>query len=188
MRASAGGLAAGGPAEPRGLRRGRGLGAPPDPAGAAPGPRRPTAISLFSDSLSAGLGLLVHQDELGDRTMGVVAGYCPSRPARLTGTGPSPWSSALSVTPMGAPGRELVAASRCGPGAMPVVPGRAGRPASRSGACGSTGPGVLAEGRARAQPFALDLVAGWTWTTAQQSDDLRDTVNYGVVAQPAAQW
>jgi hypothetical protein len=64
----------------------------------------------IDDSLAAGLRLLVHQDELGDRVMGVVAGYLV-------------WSNRLHNQPqavalmehvcghaMGEPGRELLAA------------------------------------------------------------------------------
>jgi hypothetical protein len=63
----------------------------------------------IDDSLSAGLRLLVHQDELGDRVMGVVAGYLV-------------WSNRIHSQPqavallehvrghaMGEPGRELLA-------------------------------------------------------------------------------
>jgi hypothetical protein len=63
----------------------------------------------IDDSLGAGLRLLVHQDELGDRLMGVVAGYLV-------------WSNRLHNQPqavalmehvcghaMGEPGRELLA-------------------------------------------------------------------------------
>ena len=46
--------------------------------------------------------------------------------------------------------------------------------------------GVLAEERARPQPFSLDIVAWVDMTTAQQSDDLADTVDYGALAQEAA--
>jgi len=64
----------------------------------------------IDDSLGAGLRLLVHQDELGDRVMGVVAGYLV-------------WSNRLHNEPqavaliehvcghaMGEPGRELLSA------------------------------------------------------------------------------
>jgi dihydroneopterin aldolase len=46
--------------------------------------------------------------------------------------------------------------------------------------------GVLPEERDRAQPFALDIVAWLDMDAAQQSDDLDDTVDYGVLAQAAA--
>jgi dihydroneopterin aldolase len=46
--------------------------------------------------------------------------------------------------------------------------------------------GVLAEERARAQPFSLDIVAWVDMTDAQKSDALADTVDYGVLAQVAA--
>jgi dihydroneopterin aldolase len=46
--------------------------------------------------------------------------------------------------------------------------------------------GVLPEERERAQPFALDIVAWLDTTAAQASDDLADTVDYGALAQLAA--
>ena len=46
--------------------------------------------------------------------------------------------------------------------------------------------GVLPEERERAQPFALDIVAWVDTEAAQQSDDLADTVDYGALAQAAA--
>jgi dihydropteroate synthase len=76
------------------------------------GDPRPVLAECFADidsSLAAGLRLLVHQDELGDRVMGVVAGYLV-------------WSKRLHSQPqavaliehvcghaMGEPGRELLA-------------------------------------------------------------------------------
>ena len=46
--------------------------------------------------------------------------------------------------------------------------------------------GVLDEERARPQPFGVDIVAWVDMTAAQQSDDLADTVDYGALAQTAA--
>ena len=46
--------------------------------------------------------------------------------------------------------------------------------------------GVLAEEQTRAQPFSVDLVAWVDLEAAQQSDDLADTVDYGALAQIAA--
>jgi dihydroneopterin aldolase len=46
--------------------------------------------------------------------------------------------------------------------------------------------GVLPEERERAQPFSVDIVAWVDMEAAQQSDDLADTVDYGVLAQTAA--
>jgi dihydroneopterin aldolase len=46
--------------------------------------------------------------------------------------------------------------------------------------------GVLPEEKEQAQPFALDIVAWLDTRTAQQSDALTDTVDYGVLAQTAA--
>jgi dihydroneopterin aldolase len=46
--------------------------------------------------------------------------------------------------------------------------------------------GVLAEEKARAQPFSLDIVAWLDTRAAQQSDDLADTVDYGALAEIAA--
>ncbi|MGP0029325.1 MAG: dihydroneopterin aldolase [Acidimicrobiales bacterium] len=47
--------------------------------------------------------------------------------------------------------------------------------------------GALPAEREQAQPFSLDLVAWLDMVPAQQSDDLRDTVDYGALAQLAAQ-
>jgi 7,8-dihydroneopterin aldolase/epimerase/oxygenase len=46
--------------------------------------------------------------------------------------------------------------------------------------------GVLAEEQERAQPFSLDIAAWVDMAAAQQSDDLADTVDYGALAQVAA--
>jgi dihydroneopterin aldolase len=46
--------------------------------------------------------------------------------------------------------------------------------------------GVLPEERDRAQPFSVDIVAWVDMDAAQQSDDLADTVDYGALAQAAA--
>ena len=46
--------------------------------------------------------------------------------------------------------------------------------------------GVLPEERERTQPFSVDIVAWVDLEAAQQSDDLADTVDYGVLAQTAA--
>jgi 7,8-dihydroneopterin aldolase/epimerase/oxygenase len=46
--------------------------------------------------------------------------------------------------------------------------------------------GVLPEERERAQPFSVDIVAWVDMEPAQQSDDLADTVDYGALAQAAA--
>jgi dihydroneopterin aldolase len=46
--------------------------------------------------------------------------------------------------------------------------------------------GVLPEERDRAQPFSVDLVAWVDLEAAQHSDDLADTVDYGALAQTAA--
>ena len=125
----------------------------------------------------------MHQDELGDRVMGVVAGYLV-------------WSSRIANQPqavalvehvcghaMGEPGRELLSELE-------------GMPAPRPGAVTDrieirdlrvTGVhGVLPEERERAQPFSLDIVAWLDMEAAQQSDDLADTVDYGALAQTAA--
>ena len=47
--------------------------------------------------------------------------------------------------------------------------------------------GVLPEERDRAQPFSVDIVAWVDMDAAQQSDDLADTVDYGALAQAAAE-
>jgi 7,8-dihydroneopterin aldolase/epimerase/oxygenase len=46
--------------------------------------------------------------------------------------------------------------------------------------------GVLPEERARSQTFSLDIVAWVDTGAAQHSDDLADTVDYGALAQAAA--
>jgi dihydroneopterin aldolase len=46
--------------------------------------------------------------------------------------------------------------------------------------------GALPEERDRAQPFSVDIVAWVDMDAAQQSDDLADTVDYGALAQAAA--
>jgi dihydroneopterin aldolase len=46
--------------------------------------------------------------------------------------------------------------------------------------------GVLPEERDRAQPFSLDIVAWVDMAAAQLSDALTDTVDYGALAQAAA--
>ena len=46
--------------------------------------------------------------------------------------------------------------------------------------------GVLPEERDRAQPFSLDIVAWLDMAEAQRSDALADTVDYGALAQTAA--
>jgi dihydroneopterin aldolase len=47
--------------------------------------------------------------------------------------------------------------------------------------------GVLPEERERAQPFSVDIVAWVDMEAAQQSDDLADTVDYGGLAETAAE-
>ena len=46
--------------------------------------------------------------------------------------------------------------------------------------------GVLPEERERAQPFSVDIVAWVDMAAAQESDALVDTVDYGALAQVAA--
>ncbi len=46
--------------------------------------------------------------------------------------------------------------------------------------------GVLPEEQERGQPFALDIVAWLDTEAAQRSDALADTVDYGALAQTAA--
>ena len=46
--------------------------------------------------------------------------------------------------------------------------------------------GVLDEERERPQPFSVDIVAWVDMEAAQRSDDLTDTVDYGALAQAAA--
>ena len=47
--------------------------------------------------------------------------------------------------------------------------------------------GVLPEERQRAQPFSVDIVAWLDTAAAQRSDALADTVDYGALAQAAAE-
>ena len=47
--------------------------------------------------------------------------------------------------------------------------------------------GVLPEERERAQPFSVDLVAWVDMGAAARSDSLADTIDYGVLAQVAAE-
>jgi 7,8-dihydroneopterin aldolase/epimerase/oxygenase len=47
--------------------------------------------------------------------------------------------------------------------------------------------GDLPEERERAQPFSVDIVAWVDMEAAQQSDDLADTVDYGMLAEAAAE-
>jgi 7,8-dihydroneopterin aldolase/epimerase/oxygenase len=47
--------------------------------------------------------------------------------------------------------------------------------------------GVLPEEQDRPQPFAVDITAWVDMKAAQQSDDLADTVDYGALAQAAAE-
>lgn len=47
--------------------------------------------------------------------------------------------------------------------------------------------GVLPEERERAQPFSVDIVGWIDMEAAQQSDDLADTVDYGALAEAAAE-
>ncbi len=150
------------------------------------GDPRPVLAECFQDlddSLAAGLRILVHQDELGDRVMGVVAGY-------LVWSGRIP-SRASGRRPGRARGRARHGRARAG------VAGRARRHAR-------PGPGrvndrieildlrvagvhgVLPEERERAQTFSLDIVAWVDTAPAQHSDDLADTVDYGALAQAAA--
>ncbi|HUP86329.1 MAG TPA: hypothetical protein VM143_11740 [Acidimicrobiales bacterium] len=73
---------------------------------------RPVLIELYTALrgwLSAGEKLLVHQEELGDRLMGVVAGYLLA--TRMIDTGPHAVTVVEQILhrQMGPPGRELVA-------------------------------------------------------------------------------
>ena len=47
--------------------------------------------------------------------------------------------------------------------------------------------GALREEQERAQPFSVDIMAWLDMTAAQESDDLADTVDYGALAQAAAE-
>jgi hypothetical protein len=94
------------------------------------GDTRAVQLDLFRElhaRLTAGERLLVHQEELGDRVMGVVAGYLlwsgrlPSGPQAVTVL------EHMIGHQMGPPGRELVAvASQLTPVAADPDPGPAG--------------------------------------------------------------
>ena len=150
------------------------------------GDPRPVLAACYHDidaSLAAGLRILMHQDELGDRLMGVVAGYLV-------------WSDRITNQPqavalvehfvghaMGEPGRELLSELE---GHAHPQPSRRERPIEVRDLRVTGVHGVLPEERERAQPFAVDLVAWVDLEAAQQSDDLADTVDYGALAQAAA--
>ena len=97
-------------AQPGRLRRG-GLAWSHFPLGAPATRERPgsTSTSDIDDSLAAGLRILVHQEELGDRIMGVIAGYLVWS-GRIT-DGPQAIAVVEQIVghAMGAPGRELLA-------------------------------------------------------------------------------
>ena len=155
-------------AQPPGLRR-RGDGLVPLP----PGPRRrprPVLADFYRDldgSLAAGMRVLVHQDELGDRVMGVVAGFlvwsgrlplgppghragrAGGRATRWGRAAGSWWRSSRRCRHVGpsAPDRRRAPTGTPGPTGVGGV--RAGD-ASSCGACGCSAPtGCCAEERQR---------------------------------------
>jgi hypothetical protein len=95
----------------------------------ATGDARGVLSDLYRDlhaRLISGERILVHQEELGDRVTGVVAGYLlwserlPSGPQSITVL------EHMTGHPMGPSGRELVAfASQLGPAPVPPVTGDA---------------------------------------------------------------
>src|ERR1700722_4894596 len=171
-------------AQPVGLRR-RGTGLGPLPArthrGPATGPRR----------LLQGHRRLPGFGAAHPRAPGRVGGPRhggPGRVPRLVGADRQP-------APGGGPGRTRRRArqGRAGPRA---ALGTGGHAVARSGAVSDrieildlrvTGThGVLPEERDRAQPFSVDILAWVDMAAAQESDDLADTVDYGALAQTAA--
>jgi len=94
------------------------------------GDARPMLADLFRDMhgrLTGGERILIHQEELGDRVTGVVAGYLlwsgrlPSGPQAITVL------EHMTGHPMGPSGRELVAmAGQLGPESVPPASGDTG--------------------------------------------------------------
>ncbi len=146
----------------------------------------------LKDWLADGERLLVHQEELGDRLMGVVAGYL-----RWSGMVPS-GPQAIAVVEkilgrqMGPAGRELVALA---PSLAGFTNEPLGADVSNIPAPGIDPPdrielrglralgthGVLPEEQERPQPFEVDLDLEVDLRRAGRSDDLADTVDYGAV-------
>ena len=103
-------LAAPGAVEPPGVRRARApLRPPSDPDSRRPRPALRECYFDVDKALSAGKKVLLHGDELGDRVMGVVAGYL-SWSGRIA-QGPASISAVehLFERSMGPDGREIVA-------------------------------------------------------------------------------
>ncbi len=151
------------------------------------GDPRPVLAACYrdiDDSLSSGLRILVHQDELGDRVMGVLAGYLV-------------WSERINNQPQAVALVEHVVGHAMGEPGRQLLSELEGMPTRRPGAVSDrieirdlrvTGiHGVLPEERERAQPFSVDIVAWVDMEAAQQSDELADTVDYGALAEAAAE-
>ena len=156
----------------------------------AAGPRRP-ATATSTARWPPGERILVHQEELGDRVMGVVAGYLVWSDRLPSGPQADRRGRAHDRAPHGAePGRELVASPAAGRHVAPdQAPGdHPAGPVSRTGsrsveACGWSGPTASCP-RSGTGPSPSRSTSTWpsTWTPARRSDDLADTVDYGALA------
>ena len=145
------------------------------------GDPRPVLAACYQDiddSLAAGLRILVHQDELGDRVMGVLAGYLV-------------WSKRIANQPqavalvehvvghaMGEPGRELLvrAGGHAGAPAGPVSDRIEIHDLRVTGVHG-----VLPEEQERAQPFSVDIVA---WVDMEAAQQQRRPGRHGRLRRP----
>jgi hypothetical protein len=91
-------------------------------AGGDPEPVLANLYPAMQQWLKNGERILIHQDELGDRLMGVIAGYLrwsgilPDRPRAITVV------EQLLKRQMGAAGRSIVALVETLPGAVPPLP------------------------------------------------------------------
>ena len=154
----------------------------------------------LKDWLSEGERILVHQEELGDRLMGVV-GRLPAlvrawcRAVRR----PSPWSRRSWAGRWGPPGGSWwrwpprSTATPPSPGTLICICLRwaasDGRRSDGSScaACGSSAPMACSpRNRQRAQPFEVDLDLEVDLRRAGRSDALADTVDYGAVSAAVA--
>ena len=136
----------------------------------------------------AGEKILVHQEELSDRVLGVVAGYLvyaglvPARPR------PSPSSSRSASARWAHRAGSWWRSPRAPTGVAVRCPTGDLTDRSSCGGCGCSGVhGALPEEQDRAQPFEVDLdVEADLAARPGRSDDLADTVDYGAVAAAAA--
>ncbi len=159
----------------------------PIPLGRRPSPdSRPTVTKNWRPSFRPGSKILVHQEELGDRVMGVVAGFLLWSGRLSSGPQATALTERVVGHQMGAIGRELVMVVGGMPPQSTVLMdgseearlGRGNRIEIRSlrvvAVCG-----VLPEERERPQPLEIDLDLTVDLASASASDDLADTVDYG---------